>query len=96
MSVWRKLPVFVYPQDNAEQMARAGSACAHRHLTQAEQLSCISFYFSACTIATTSIQKLLVSFHTEKEQLLSQHKADFGSVAFQKPQAHDFIYPQHD
>lgn len=36
------------------------------------------------------------SFHTEKEQLLSQHKADFGSVAFQKPQAHDFIYPQHD
>lgn len=62
MSAWRKLPVFVYPQDNAKQMARAGSACAHRHLTQAEQLSCISFYFSACTTATTSTQKLLVQF----------------------------------
>lgn len=91
MSVWRKLPVFVYPQDNAKQMARAGSA-----LPRLSSSPPSPFISQLVLFPPPALKNDWYNFHTEKEQLLSQHKADFGSVAFQKPQACDFKYPQHD
>lgn len=55
-----------------------------RLCSQAEQLSCIFFYFSACTIATTSTQKLLVQFLYREGTVAFPAQGRFWQCCFPK------------
>lgn len=52
--------------------------------TQAEQLSSISFYFSACTISTTSTQKWLVQFPYREGTVALPAQGRFWQCCFPK------------